>query len=207
MTIPLVEISLVSSGGVRSSTEWIASTIAAVTSSKASMISVDLTVKVRGRPVIRQRPLISMVSSSGRAYTQPICRLISSEVRSPIRTLCLRRIYLTIASSNLSPAILMEVDSTMPPSEMTAISVVPPPISTTMLPSALAMSSPAPIAAATGSSTRNTRFAPAWVPASITARSSTSVIIDGTQMTRFGLNSRKPSTLRINSLIMRSVIS
>ena len=121
--------------------------------------------------------------------------------------LCLRRTYLMIASSNLSPAILIEVDSTMPPSEMTAMSVVPPPMSATRLPFGLLMSRPAPMAAATGSSMRNTRFAPACVPASMTARSSTSVMIEGTQMTTFGLNRRKPCTLRMNSLIISSVIS
>ena len=46
----------------------------------------------------------------------------------------------------------MEADSTTPPREMTAMSAVPPPMSTTMCPSGLAMSMPAPMAAATGSS-------------------------------------------------------
>ena len=40
----------------------------------------------------------------------------------------------------------------MPPSEMTATSVVPPPTSTTMLPVGWCTGSPAPIAAAIGSS-------------------------------------------------------
>ena len=115
--------------------------------------------------------------------------------------------YFTMASSNWSPAILMEVDSTMPDREMTAISVVPPPMSTIMWPSGLAMSMPAPMAAATGSSMRYTRRAPAWMPASMTARSSTSVMPEGTQMTMRGLNSRKEVTLRMNSLSIRSVMS
>ncbi len=59
-----------------------------------------------------------------------------------------------MASSNLSPAILIDVCTTGPPSEITAISVVPPPISTTMFPQGLEMSIPAPIAAAIGSSIR-----------------------------------------------------
>ena len=207
MVMPLAEMSPVSSGGVRSSTQCTASTIAEETSSSASRISLELTVNVRGRPVIRQRPLTSMIASSLRGYTQPTVRLISSAVRSPISALCLRRTYLTMASSNLSPATLMDVDSTMPPSEITATSVVPPPISTTRLPLALLMLMPAPMAAATGSSTRKTRFAPACVPASMTARSSTSVMMDGTQMTTFGLNRWIPCTFAMNSLIMRSVIS
>ena len=41
---------------------------------------------------------------------------------------------------------------TMPPSEITATSVVPPPMSTTMLPVGSCTGSPAPIAAAIGSS-------------------------------------------------------
>ena len=50
---------------------------------------------------------------------------------------------------------------TTPLREMTAMSLVPPPMSTTMWPSGLAMSMPAPMAAATGSSMRYTRRAPA----------------------------------------------
>jgi hypothetical protein len=42
----------------------------------------------------------------------------------------------------------------MPASEMTATSVVPPPMSTTMLPEASVIGRPAPIAAAMGSSIR-----------------------------------------------------
>ena len=56
----------------------------------------------------------------------------SSAVRSPMRTLCLRRMYFTTDSSNLSPATLMEADSTTPPKEITATSAVPPPMSTTI---------------------------------------------------------------------------
>ena len=49
----------------------------------------------------------------------------------------------------------------MPPSEMTATSVVPPPMSTIMLPVGSATGSPAPIAAAIGSSIRYAWRAPA----------------------------------------------
>ena len=41
----------------------------------------------------------------------------------------------------------------------------------------------------------------------MTARSSTSVMPEGTQMTMRGLNSRKEVTLRMNSLSIRSVMS
>ena len=55
------------------------------------------------------------------------------------------------------------------------MSVVPPPISTIMLPQGLEMSIPAPIAAAIGSSIKYTLRAPACDAASITALFSTSV--------------------------------
>ena len=56
----------------------------------------------------------------------------------------------------------MEVLTTGPPKEMTAMSAVPPPMSTIMFPQALPMSIPAPMAAATGSSMIATSLAPAW---------------------------------------------
>ena len=48
----------------------------------------------------------------------------------------------------------IDCDTTMPPSEITATSLVPPPMSTTMLPVGSPTGSPAPIAAAIGSSIR-----------------------------------------------------
>ena len=58
-----------------------------------------------------------------------------------------------IASSISSPAVRMLWLMTMPPRQITATSVVPPPISTIMLPIGSCTGSPAPIAAAIGSST------------------------------------------------------
>ena len=72
--------------------------------------------------------------------------------------------------------------ATTPPSEMTATSVVPPPTSITMLPIGSWIGSPAPIAAAIGCSIRNVCAAPARRAASSTARCSTCVIADGTQI-------------------------
>jgi len=48
----------------------------------------------------------------------------------------------------------MDLLSTNPPSEVTPISVVPPPISTTIYPEGSLTGIPAPIAAGRGSSTR-----------------------------------------------------
>jgi actin-like ATPase involved in cell morphogenesis len=61
-------------------------------------------------------------------------------------------IQLMIAASMSSPAVRIDWLVTMPPRLITATSVVPPPMSTTMLPVASCTGNPAPIAAAIGSS-------------------------------------------------------
>jgi hypothetical protein len=87
----------------------------------------------------------------------------------------------TIDVSSSSPPTRIEVSDTMPESAMTAISVVPPPMSITMFPVGVSTGSPTPIAAAIGSATMKTSFAPAPSAESRTARFSTSVIPEGTQ--------------------------
>ena len=79
----------------------------------------------------------------------------------------------------------------MPPSEMTATSVVPPPISTTMEPRRFGTGRPAPMAAAIGSSIRNTLLAPAPSADSLIARRSTWVEPQGTQMMMRGLGASR----------------
>ena len=64
-------------------------------------------------------------------------------------------------SSSLSPPTLTEWAYTIFPSDKIATSVVPPPISTTIEPEGSVTGKFAPIAAAIGSSIRNTRLAPA----------------------------------------------
>ena len=59
-----------------------------------------------------------------------------------------------MAASMSKPPQRMARDDTTPPSEMTAVSEVPPPTSTTMLPTGSWMGSPAPMAAAMGCSMR-----------------------------------------------------
>ena len=59
-----------------------------------------------------------------------------------------------IASSISSPPTRIDWETTIPPSDITATSRVPPPMSTTMLPVGSPTGSPAPIAAAIGSSIR-----------------------------------------------------
>ena len=84
----------------------------------------------------------------------------------------------------------MDVLTTVPPKEITAISEVPPPISTIIFPHGLEMSIPAPIAAAIGSSMIATCLAPACNVASSTAFFSTSVTPLGTQTLILGFLKR-----------------
>ena len=95
-----------------------------------------------------------------------------------------------IASSNLSPPTRTVPEYTMPPSEITPTSVVPPPMSTTIEPVASATGRSAPIAAAIGSSIRYTFDAPAPSADSRIARRSTWVDPQGTQMMMRGLTAR-----------------
>ncbi len=91
-----------------------------------------------------------------------------------------------IASSISLEAIRTERLYTIPASEMTATSVVPPPMSTIMFPAGSVMGRPAPIAAAIACSMMKTSEAPARSAESCTARFSTCVIPDGTEMTMRG---------------------
>ena len=94
------------------------------------------------------------------------------------------------------PPTRIECATTVPDSEMTAISVVPPPMSQIAWPRGWAMGRPAPIAAARGSSMSHAWRAPAEIAASVTARRSTDVTPEGTQIMISGLNSRcRPCTL------------
>src|SRR6266581_3440117 len=95
-----------------------------------------------------------------------------------------------IASSISSPPTRSDCETTIPPSEITATSVVPPPTSTIMLPVGSATGRPAPIAAAIGSSIRYAWRAPALSVASSTARFSTPVTPEGTHTTTRGCANR-----------------
>ncbi len=87
----------------------------------------------------------------------------------------------------------------MPASEMTAMSVVPPPMSTIMLPDGSVIGRPAPIAAAIASSTRWTSPRRRASPCPCTARFSTWVISDGTPMTIRG----RTQMLRLCAFLMK----
>ena len=158
---------------------FIASITFARGSTNASLISADEMVIFSGRPFKRLRPFISIVSSFSLGKAEPISILIFSAVRSPIRRLYFFFIKLIIEASNASPAHLIERDATIPPRETTATSLVPPPISTIIQPVGDVVGSPAPIAAAIGSSTIKTFCAPAFLHDSRTARLSTAVTPEG----------------------------
>ena len=100
-----------------------------------------------------------------------------------------------------------ESEKTTPFNERIAISVVPPPISTTIEPTASSTGKPAPIAAAIGSSIKNTSRAPALKADSLIARFSTSVAVQGTQIRTRGLGGTKLSecTLRMKCCNIFSV--
>ncbi len=200
-------MSAASSGGVSCRTLLAALMMASSSCCSASVTSSLLTKMVRGRPDTRSRPLTSMESLSSRYKADPIVILISSAVRSPIARLYFLLICSMIAVSNLFPPTRTEVDVTIPPSEMTAISDVPPPISMIMWPDADPIGMSAPIAAATGSLIIYAAFAPAATLASITARRSVEEMPAGTATMTSGLKRRTPPVaLLIKYLSIASVI-
>src|SRR5258708_36964 len=182
-TMPLSRMSAASSGAVCSSATLTASTMALTGSVRLSEIWRSLMTSSFGTPFIRSRPLISIIrpSPSSGGQAEPISFLIRSAEDSPTSRLWLRRICPQVRASILSPPTRTEREYTMPPSDSTATSVVPPPMSTTIEPVGSVTGSPAPIAAAIGSSIRNTRRAPALSADSWMARRSTAVEPEGTR--------------------------
>ena len=189
-TIPRSMMSEASSGGVLSRVCFTASMIWFSGTSRAWRTSLEESTTVLGNPVTRSRPRISASTSSGSSAAEPISSLTSSAVDGPIMSLYSFFTCSMIASSSSSPPTRIDWLTTIPPSEITATSVVPPPMSTIMLPVASDTGRPAPIAAAIGSSIRSAWRAPADSVASITARFSTPVTPDGTHTTTRGWANR-----------------
>ena len=145
-------MSSTNSGGAFSIVVFTQSTIfIAIGNNTFNISSLDISIST-GKPVSRFLPLTFTNVSDSIGYTHPTLIFISSAVLSPINTLYFFLTYFIIASSNLFPAIFIDELTTEPPIDITATSVVPPPISTTRFPDGLEISIPAPIAAATGSS-------------------------------------------------------
>src|SRR3954452_2044034 len=134
---------------------------------------------------------------------------MSSAVRSPRNRLYSRRGDGAMSWSISSPPMRMLRDTTMPPRERTATSVVPPPMSTISEPEGSDTGRPAPIAAAIGSSMSPAQRAPALSAASRTARFSTSVTPEGMPSSIRGRASipTRSWTLSTKYLIICSVTS
>ena len=105
-------------------------------------------------------PLTCMVSIFGLLNAVPIFSLTASAVSSPMNRLWSRRRSRAISSLKWSPPTFTVWEMTGEPSESTAMSVVPPPMSAIRFPTGFVMSMPAPIAAATVASTMVTSRAP-----------------------------------------------
>ena len=98
-------------------------------------------------------------------------------------------------SSKRLPPTRRESLTTIPPRAITAISLVPPPMSMIMFPLGPLIGTLAPMAAASGSSMRYASLAPAFSAASLTARFSTDVTPEGTLIITSGLKRRTRATL------------
>ncbi len=186
ITIPLSTISAASSGGVFSRACLTPSRICSTGSFNDFLISTESISRVLGRPEWHHALQLHCLNFLfGEYITKAELNLFRHPFTYHKVILCL--MYLIIASSNSSPAILSESAITIPPRDITAISVVPPPISTIMWPAGSWIGIFAPIAAARASSMRNISRAPACSADSRTALFSTSVIPEGTPITTLGL--------------------
>src|SRR5258708_3461845 len=126
-----------SSGGHMPSVVLTMSTTALTGSAIACRTSSAQITMVVGKPLTRSRPRISACGSAGDGQAEPTAILISSAVRSPSRSEYSFLANTMIAWSISSPPTRTDCEVTIPPSEITATSVVPPPTSTTMLPGRL----------------------------------------------------------------------
>src|SRR3989344_890989 len=131
--MPRCIMSDTSSGGVSSMTSLVAEISALTDFIRASLMSESVTITSRGSPVIISRPLIAASNPSPFLITEPMDIFTSSAVFSPSNNLNSSLAYWIMSWLSLSPAILIFLAETIPPKEITAISVVPPPISTIMI--------------------------------------------------------------------------
>ena len=202
--IPSIWISPSSSGGVSSSTSTIALMMMVVMSAIASCISTALTSIARGSPRRESLPLRRKVLFSSASTAQAIASLQERAIALPMIRPCLRRTYLMISSSILLPAVLMVLPTDIPPSDKTAISTVPAPMSTIITPWGDMISLPLPNAAALAASISRTRLTPKLEIAPTIARFSTSVISPGIHATTRGMTTRLVQTSAMKMLTSSS---
>ena len=181
------------SGGVCSNTSLTVSTIVSTCPDTASRTSASVITTSRGKPVTASRPRATSSLTDSEWVIEASAILASSAVFSPTWTLNWSRMYDIIEELRWSPATRRFRDTTKPFSEITAMSVVPPPMSIIMLPTAFAIGNLAPMAAAIGSSISSTSLAPAFLAASWAALISTFVIPDGTPINILGATKERIS--------------
>src|SRR3989338_8593931 len=174
------------SGCVVSNTSFIDSTSSSIEWPIALRTSWSVTLISRGSPVTKSRPRTMYSSVILPGAMEAMAIFVSSALLSPMSILNSLRTWPTISVLNLSPAMRTLREFTKPPSAITPMSVVPPPMSMTMLPRGSWTGSSMPIAAAIGSSMMWTSRAPADLAASRTARTSTEVMPEGIPMTTRG---------------------
>src|SRR3989344_1207953 len=142
-----------SSGGVRSITSFIASIRLSSDGASASRTWLSVRRTSRGRPVARSRPRIGRTSSSSSGSTAPMAIFVSSAVFSPMASWNSLRTKSMMFSLKRSPATCELLLATVPPRAIMAMSVVPAPMSSTMVPIA---SVPGSFAHCTTLNVRNT---------------------------------------------------
>src|SRR5699024_12426521 len=101
------------------------------------------------------------------------------------------KIYIIISVTIICPKHIMALLLKIQRIKIKEIYVVPPQISTNILPVGSQTGNSDPMAAAKRSTIGNASLAPACLAASTTARSSTIVIPEGTHMITFGLPAKK----------------
>jgi hypothetical protein len=89
---PAFDEDIVIPAGSQTNTSLIAVTRPSKSCCKASVVSSDLSVIMRGKPIIMSRPLTSIVNGLSMYIAEPIFIFTSSAVRSPIARPYLRRI-------------------------------------------------------------------------------------------------------------------
>ncbi len=144
------------------------------------------------------RPRTWAVTVCEVGYAEPIWTLSRSPVASPTLTPWRRRTNWWMAASMSNPPTRTADPATTPPIATRPISVIPPPTSTTRLPTGSWTGRPAPTAAAMGFSIKVIDRAPALDSASSTARRSTAVRPEGTQARAFG-RARRPAPIERNT--------
>ena len=171
--MPLLRISPRSSGCVLMKAPLMAARMSLTGPASASRISSEVTSTMRGRSETTSEPRISITYSSPMSIALPMVHLTDSAVGLPMLRLWVRFTCSMIASSILSPPVRTAVHLAMPKREMMATSVVPPPMSTIMLPAGSPIGRPVPMAEAMGFSMSCTSRAPADSAASFTTRRAT----------------------------------